>query len=357
MRDGRRFGKPPKPFVPPAAPTGTINTTDHDSRIVRTQGQPARQGYNVQAAVNDQQIIIAAEVTIDSPDFGHLEPMVDATQRELEAIGVSSPETVVADPGYWHKQQMENVVSRGVQVLYPARLRVTHRTAAGVGQGPLRVHALGAFNRSRPDGLPKTDGHHRARVRAGQAQPRVPALPPARTLCRALRMAIRSSDPQPVEAPQAPDRRHRGLKRPRRQPIRPDTANPAPRPSSPRTPLRPFARRPRAKRSARPPRSRRAQRRPSATPRRRGASRRRQADARGSNRRALPLRRQPSAQPATSALGRRRTASSSRLQAPAVRRQDCDRGVCLGEQPMVWLASFWGMIVTSMVRRAPSLNG
>ena len=184
-------------------------------------------------------IIIAAEVTIDSPDFGHLEPMVDATQRELEAIGVSSPETVVADPGYWHKQQMENVVSRGIQVLI-RRLRVTHRTAAGVGQGPLRVRALGAFNRSRPDGLPKTDGHRRARVRAGQAQPRVPALPPARTLCRALRVSIRSSDPQPVEAPQTPDRRHRRLKRPRRQPIRPDTANPAPRPSAPRTPLQPF---------------------------------------------------------------------------------------------------------------------
>ena len=120
MRDGRRFGKPPKPYVPPPAPSGTINTTDHDSRIVRTQGQPARQGYNVQAAVNEQQIIIAAEVTIDSPDFGHLEPMVDATQRELEAIGVSSlPETVVADPGYWHKPQMENIVARGIQVLIP----------------------------------------------------------------------------------------------------------------------------------------------------------------------------------------------------------------------------------------------
>jgi transposase len=120
MRDGRRFGKPPKPYVPPAKPTGTINPTDHDSRIVRTTGQPARQGYNAQAAVTDHQVIIAAEVTIDSPDFGHLEPMVDATQRELEAIGVSSlPETVVADPGYWHKPQMENIVTRGIQVLIP----------------------------------------------------------------------------------------------------------------------------------------------------------------------------------------------------------------------------------------------
>ena len=120
MRDGRRFGKPPKPYVPPAEPTRTINTTDHDSRIVRTTGQPARQGYNAQAAVNEHQVIVAAEVTIDSPDFGHLEPMVDATQRELEAIGVSSlPETVVADPGYWHKPQMENIVARGIQVLIP----------------------------------------------------------------------------------------------------------------------------------------------------------------------------------------------------------------------------------------------
>jgi transposase len=130
MRDGRRFGKPPKPFVPPPAPTGAINTTDHDSRIVRTQGQPARQGYNVQAAVNEQQIIVAAEITIESPDFGHLEPMVNATRHELQAAGVTeTPQTVVADAGYWHTQQIENVVSGGIQVLIPpdSGLRKTPR--------------------------------------------------------------------------------------------------------------------------------------------------------------------------------------------------------------------------------------
>jgi septal ring factor EnvC (AmiA/AmiB activator) len=51
MKDGRRFGSPPKPYEPPETPAGRINTTDHDSRIVRTTGQPARQGYNAQAAV------------------------------------------------------------------------------------------------------------------------------------------------------------------------------------------------------------------------------------------------------------------------------------------------------------------
>jgi transposase len=120
MRDGRRFGRPADPHNPPVRPTGTINTTDHDSRIVRTQGQPAIQGYNAQAAVNEEQIVIAAEVTVDSPDFGHLEPMVQAAIEELHGIGASeSPQTVVADPGYWHKQQMENVVSRGIQVVIP----------------------------------------------------------------------------------------------------------------------------------------------------------------------------------------------------------------------------------------------
>jgi transposase len=136
MKDGRRFGRPADPHTPPAQPTGTINTTDHDSRIMRTQGQPARQGYNAQAAVNENQIIIAAEVTVDSPDFGHLEPMVDATLSELEKAGVGEPpETVVADPGYWHKQQMENVVSRGIAVLIPPDSGVRKGTRPGWNKG------------------------------------------------------------------------------------------------------------------------------------------------------------------------------------------------------------------------------
>jgi len=136
MKDGRRFGRPADPHTPPAEPTSTINTTDHDSRIVRTVGQPAIQGYNAQAAVNENQIIVAAEVTVEAPDFGHLEPMVDATIGELESAGVSeSPQTVVADPGYWHKQQIENVVSRGIPVLIPPDSGVRKGTRPGWNKG------------------------------------------------------------------------------------------------------------------------------------------------------------------------------------------------------------------------------
>ena len=119
MKDGRRFGGPPKPYTPPATPTGKINTTDLDSRNVKTQGGWV-QGYNVQAAANQHQIVLAAEISVSSPDFGHLEPMVEATRRELAAIGIHDrPGVIVADAGYWHQQQMERVIDLGIPVLMP----------------------------------------------------------------------------------------------------------------------------------------------------------------------------------------------------------------------------------------------
>ncbi len=78
------------------------------------------QGYNAQAASNEQQIVIAAEVTVASPDFGHLEPMLNAARSELQAAGVSdAPEVVLADAGYWHQPQMERIAADGIQVLVP----------------------------------------------------------------------------------------------------------------------------------------------------------------------------------------------------------------------------------------------
>jgi transposase len=120
---GRRLGARTKPYSPPAIPQGKINTTDMDSRLVKTRDGWI-QGYNAQAAVNEAQIVVAAEVTVDSPDFGHLDPMVEAVEAELEAAGVTdTPDVVVADAGYWHQKQMEKVVSRGIQVLIPPDAR------------------------------------------------------------------------------------------------------------------------------------------------------------------------------------------------------------------------------------------
>jgi transposase len=117
---GRRLSRPPKSYEPPEIPAGKINTTDLDSRNVKTP-RSYTQGYNAQAAVNEHQIVLAAEVTASSSDFGHLQPMVEATKRELEAIGVTeTPGVAVADSGYWNEQQMDNVIAdEHVQVLIP----------------------------------------------------------------------------------------------------------------------------------------------------------------------------------------------------------------------------------------------
>jgi transposase len=119
-----------KPWVPPELPEGTITLSDPDSRVMRTQGTPPRQADNAQTAVIDRQIIVAAEITVDAADFGHLEPMLETTLATLERHAVSEqPEVVIADAGYWHNRQIEQVTERGIEVLIPpdGTIREGHR--------------------------------------------------------------------------------------------------------------------------------------------------------------------------------------------------------------------------------------
>ncbi len=72
-------------------------------------------------AVTENQIVIAAEVQVRSPHFGVLEPIVTATETELEKIGVTdTPGVMVADAGYWHQQQMDEVTAnKHIPLLIP----------------------------------------------------------------------------------------------------------------------------------------------------------------------------------------------------------------------------------------------
>lgn len=119
MKDGRRFGSPSKPYTPPPTPEGKINTSDPDSKLVHGM-RGWVQGYNAQAVCNEQHLILAAEIMTASPDFGHLGPMVNAARRELTAAGVTtSPDVIVADAGYWHLEQINEITGNGIPVLIP----------------------------------------------------------------------------------------------------------------------------------------------------------------------------------------------------------------------------------------------
>jgi hypothetical protein len=92
-------------------PAGKVNTTDPDSRPIPT-GFGFVQGYNAQAAVNEEQIVLAAETTNISTDFSQLDPMVTATLDELRRAGIDQrPEAVAADAGYRNEQHMDEVVA------------------------------------------------------------------------------------------------------------------------------------------------------------------------------------------------------------------------------------------------------
>src|SRR3954464_12394314 len=136
MKDGRRFGRPPDPYQPPDTPAGRINVTHPDSRVVKGL-RGFIQGYNAQAVTNEHQIVIAAEVMTAAPDFGHLEPMLDAAQHELRAAGITdTPAVLLADAGYWHQQQMERIVDQGIAVLIPPDASKRRGARPGWDGGP-----------------------------------------------------------------------------------------------------------------------------------------------------------------------------------------------------------------------------
>lgn len=118
-KNGRRFSASPKPYTPPDQPTGKVNVTDPDSRTLKTP-RGFLQGYNAQAVCNEHQIVVAAEVSVSSADFGQMAPMIAKARAELAAAGVDEqPGVVLADAGYWHGEQIDTLMGQGVQVLIP----------------------------------------------------------------------------------------------------------------------------------------------------------------------------------------------------------------------------------------------
>ena len=77
-----------------------MNVTDPDSRVIK-DGHRFVQGYNAQAAVTADQIVVAAEVTNAARDSVAFAMMVAAVEYNLAGNGGDPVATFVADTGYW----------------------------------------------------------------------------------------------------------------------------------------------------------------------------------------------------------------------------------------------------------------
>lgn len=110
----RLRGRRPKPDAQHRRPRQFANLTDPESRLLRAQ-VGFLQGYNAQAAVTVDQVIVAAEVTNDANDDAQFAPMVAATKTNLRRAGARTRvRTVVADAGYFSK---DNVATPGIEAL------------------------------------------------------------------------------------------------------------------------------------------------------------------------------------------------------------------------------------------------
>lgn len=102
-------GRPPVPAEPPTEPEGVVNTTDPDSRPMRSP-KGFLQGYNAQALTNEHQVVIAAEVLTEANDSEALGPMAGLAAAELERAGSEErPGILLADAGYWSAEQIDRV--------------------------------------------------------------------------------------------------------------------------------------------------------------------------------------------------------------------------------------------------------
>jgi transposase len=97
------------------------NTTDPESRLLKTKSGYV-QGYNAQAAATEDQFVVAAEVTNQAHDATSFAPMITATRTNLRGAGEKRRvRRVVADAGYWSD---DNVNMAGVEAfIAPGRAR------------------------------------------------------------------------------------------------------------------------------------------------------------------------------------------------------------------------------------------
>lgn len=113
----KKRGRKPKASEAIANAAATANVTDPDSCIMKTQAGYV-QGYNAQALVTVEQLVVAAELTQQANDIHQLHPMVAQARKNLHTIGHAQPLGIVlADAGYCSDANLTTEVSNGPELL------------------------------------------------------------------------------------------------------------------------------------------------------------------------------------------------------------------------------------------------
>ena len=162
-----RKPKVPQAVADAAAPT-PANVTDPDSRIMKTQAGYV-QGYNAQAVVTAEQIIVAAEVTQQANDVQQLHPMLAQAQENLQTIGhAQAIQTALADAGYCSEANLTKAVPAGPELLIATNKDWKQRKAQREQPGPRGRRPKSLMPRERMDRALLTKRGRRLYKKRGQ---------------------------------------------------------------------------------------------------------------------------------------------------------------------------------------------
>ena len=136
----RKRGRKPKEPDEMERNEKKANVTDPDSRIMKTR-KGFVQGYNGQAVVTEEQIIVAADVTQEENDVKQLQPMLDKAERNLQAVAIEEKiGNAVADAGYLSGDNLAYETEDGPILYIATKKDHQQRTAAAekpIPEGPM----------------------------------------------------------------------------------------------------------------------------------------------------------------------------------------------------------------------------
>jgi transposase len=108
--EGRQAGETPrkrKAVDTAPKPQAQYNFTDPESKIMKVSNKGFDQCGNAQAVANEEQIIIAADVTPQANDKQQVVPMVEQSKKNLQAAGVDERIGAFdADAGYFSEENV-----------------------------------------------------------------------------------------------------------------------------------------------------------------------------------------------------------------------------------------------------------
>jgi transposase len=118
---GGSAGRKPGSTPPPPPSTPRANVTDPDARVMRRKHTLVT-GYNAQAVVTDDQVIVGATVVQNSGDGGLLTGVLEVCRSQLQAAQMKpTMRTILADAGYGSEEIFAAGDADKLRLLIPIR--------------------------------------------------------------------------------------------------------------------------------------------------------------------------------------------------------------------------------------------